>query len=89
MRKHKEVIEAWLSGKDIQFKSHRGDKWQDYSENYISNPMYSPDLQWRIKPKETKEEIHCISIPISTRALKDFTGFNICYDKNEIQFYFK
>jgi hypothetical protein len=90
MRKHKEVIEAWLQGHTIQYLAFH--KWEDLEEFEDCSPMTNPELDWRIKPKEikgTEEETHCISIPISIRALKDFTGFDICKDKNEIRVYFK
>ena len=51
MRKHKEVIQAWLDGKDIQFKANTRNEWADFSEELVSNPMTFSFMEWRIKPE--------------------------------------
>ena len=51
MIKHKEVIQAWLDGKDIQFKSNTRNEWADFSEELVSNPMTFSFMEWRIKPE--------------------------------------
>jgi len=51
MIKHKEVIQAWLDGKDIQFKSNTRNEWADFSEELVSNPMTFQSIEWRVKPE--------------------------------------
>jgi hypothetical protein len=50
MRKHEEVIKAWLDGKDIQYKYKNGTKWLDTSKDVSANPMTYNELMWRVKP---------------------------------------
>lgn len=51
MRKHDEVIRAWLDGKEMQcYNTDIG--WVDFnSESMLANPITYPELEWRIKPK--------------------------------------
>jgi hypothetical protein len=77
MRKHDEVIRAWLDGKDIQYKYKNDTKWLDTSKEVSVNPMTYNELMWRIKP-----EARTIVIP-SIIKLKNVTA-SFDEDKREI-----
>ena len=65
MRKHDEVIRAWLEGKDIQFYRCIGSctEWVDLNTEMLTNPITYPDRKWRIKP-----DAKTITIPIFSNA---------------------
>jgi hypothetical protein len=53
VRKHSEVIRAWLDGKTIQCKGNNIFDWEDMN---TASPISSPHLQWRIK-SDVKQEV--------------------------------
>lgn len=71
MRKHKEVIMAWLDGKDIQYKIVANDPWITIPDSMAINPITYQDLEWRIKP-----EAKTITIPIFSNASNVAAYFN-------------
>jgi len=50
MRKHEEVIRAWLDGKTIQRYNAFDDVWVS-SVNQWLNPKYFYEFEWRVKPE--------------------------------------
>ena len=50
--KHKEVIEAWLQGADVETLNHDEDTWVD-----VFNPHFSAKWKYRIKPANIKKYI--------------------------------
>jgi len=54
MKKHKhcEVIKAWADGNEIQYRLDGLDKWYN-----ISQPSFSTDFQYRVKPKYIVKEL--------------------------------
>ena len=70
MREHKEVIQAWLDGKDIQFKSARQVEWADFTEDLVTNPMTFQLAEWRIKPELKKVDYQVL---IDSKLLVKFT----------------
>ena len=47
-KKHKEVIEAWLNGAQVQYKTRAGE-WEDSEQD---QPGFFGHLEYRIKPAE-------------------------------------
>jgi hypothetical protein len=76
MRKHDEVIRAWLDGKTIQRYNAFDDVWVS-SVNEWLNPKYFYEFEWRVKP-----EARTIVIP-SIIKLKNVTA-SFDEDKREI-----
>ena len=50
--KHKEVIEAWLQGADVEYLEDLDDTWY-----YVPNPGFIEQSQYRIKPANVKKYI--------------------------------
>ena len=50
--KHKEVIEAWLQGADVEYLEDIDDTWYD-----ASRPAFCEQAQYRIKPANVKKYI--------------------------------
>ena len=50
--KHKEVIEAWLQGADVEYLGALADTWY-----YAPNPGFNEQSQYRIKPANIKKYI--------------------------------
>lgn len=50
--KHKEVIEAWLQGADVEYLEALNDTWY-----YAPNPGFIEQSQYRIKPANIKKYI--------------------------------
>ena len=50
--KHKEVIEAWLQGADVEYLEALDDTWY-----YAPNPGFIEQTQYRIKPANIKKYI--------------------------------
>lgn len=50
--KHKEVIEAWLQGADVEYLEALDDTWYD-----VSHPVFCEQTQYRIKPANIKKYI--------------------------------
>jgi hypothetical protein len=48
MRKHEEVIRAWLEGKDIQYFLAQTNTWVNWSKHSEISPMVSDGLLWRV-----------------------------------------
>lgn len=51
MRQHAEVVQAWLDGKDIQYRYENCNNWLDVTEKSLANPMTYRKLGWRVKPE--------------------------------------
>lgn len=73
MRQNREVIQAWLDGKVIEFRSNSKSQWMNFSKDTTVNPMTFQDLEWRVKPVKK----------VSYRALIDsgliITFYNRCF----------
>ena len=52
-RKHKEVIEAWLNGAQVQHKNYAG-QWDDSEQDH---PGFFGHLEYRIKPAEPERAV--------------------------------
>ena len=50
--KHKEVIEAWLQGADVEYLEALDDTWY-----HVSRPVFCEQKQYRIKPANIKKYI--------------------------------
>ena len=50
---NKEIIQAYLDGKDIQYRLFEDTSWTDFSKNNACNPMQH-DIYWRIKPNQAE-----------------------------------
>ena len=50
--KHKEVIEAWLQGADVEYLEYLDDTWY-----YVSSPVFCEQTQYRIKLANIKKYI--------------------------------
>lgn len=44
---HADMIHAWADGAEIEFRDRRNGRWVE-----TSDPIWAPDIQYRIKPKE-------------------------------------
>lgn len=76
MKKHKEVIKAWLDGETIQRYDPEDDVWVSSINEWL-NPIYFYQYDWRVKPKA-----RTIVIP-SIIKLKNVTA-SFDEDKREI-----
>lgn len=96
MRKHEEVIRAWLDGKDIQYKYKNGTKWLDTSKEVSVNPMTYNELMWRIKPELKQVDYQALidaklfvtlfshrDSRVLTSRLADFDEYHMFIDKAE------
>ena len=74
MRKHDEVIRAWLDGKDIQFCrcNDACTGWIDLNMEMLTNPITYPEHKWRIKP-----DVHTLTIP----TYSNISNVNAYFDK--------
>ena len=72
MRKHDEVIRAWLDGKDIEFRSSNERPWNPFDARAFRNPMTYTELEWRIKP-----DVHTLTIP----TYSNISNVNAYFDK--------
>lgn len=80
MRKHKEVIQAWLDGKDIQYKIDINGIWKTFSDSTTINPMTYEYPEWRIKPTKTVDYQTLIDAKMLvgfTDADGHFTGHSV------------
>uniref|UniRef100_UPI0039A44A74 hypothetical protein n=1 Tax=Ornithobacterium rhinotracheale TaxID=28251 RepID=UPI0039A44A74 len=79
-RKHKELIEAWANGAEIQFYYEADDSW---IESEI--PTWHNEFQYRIKPAQPQwedlEEIQGYYVD-STSKIKSYNGRAKNYNKN-------
>ena len=64
--KHRDLIIAWANGAEIECYKHTEDKWVG-----SSNPLWKPDLEYRIKPTKSKQQLEIESIENEMRKLAD------------------
>lgn len=61
--KHKDVIAAFIDGKEIQFKNSHDVYWLE-----CINPQFNTDYEYRIKPERPCHQPECRSIQIQPGA---------------------
>jgi hypothetical protein len=65
-RRIKDVVTAWVRGKQIQFFNPELEDWEDFGHKQGLSPMTHPDMGWRVKPdvamdrarEVTKDDMH-------------------------------
>jgi hypothetical protein len=83
MIEHKEVIQAWLDGKEIEYKICEGSDWFPIVQ-YV-NPISSPQYEWRVKPTTRTIEIPSVAKLCNVNAYFDEDKMQIVVEYEELQ----